>query len=148
MVASSALVMGALTLTGIYIKGQSDRNTDDGYSVDFSALEDSIDDKAQEIAQNQKEDNAGNTNLAADTNNVEDQVEMNLAEGNVLEDDLDYDPVGSNLVQIPGLTDGITEAEDVLEGDTGEQKNDQKHQSQKSAESTSSVSRKETTSCL
>ena len=49
MVASSALVMGALTLTGIYIKGQSDRDTDDGYSVDFSALEDSIDDKAQEI---------------------------------------------------------------------------------------------------
>ena len=61
MVASSALVMGALTLTGIYIKGQSDRNTDDGYSVDFSALEDSIDDKAQEIAQNQQENNAGDT---------------------------------------------------------------------------------------
>ena len=92
MVASSALVMGALTMTGIYMKGQSDENVDDGYTLDFSALEDSIDNKAQEIAQNRNADKSDEVNLAQDVEN---------------EDALDYYPVeaGSGLVEIPGLTD-------------------------------------------
>lgn len=90
MIASSALVMGALTLTGIYIKGQSEENVDDGYSVDFSELENSVDDKIQEIEENRQ---------VAEVPQVEDSP--------VTEDDLDYDPLaaGSALVQIPGLTD-------------------------------------------
>ena len=90
MIASSALVMGALTLTGIYIKGQSEENVDDGYSVDFSELENSVDDKIQEIEENKQ---------VAEVPQVEDSP--------VTEDDLDYDPLaaGSALVQIPGLTD-------------------------------------------
>lgn len=91
MIASSALVMGALTLTGVYIKGQSDENVDDGYSVDFSELENNVEDKIQEIEANRQ---------VAEVPQQEDAP--------VTEDDLDYDPLaaGSALIQIPGLTDG------------------------------------------
>lgn len=106
MLASSALVMGALTLTGIYMKNRSAENIDDGYTIDFSQLEDSVDDKAQQIAENLPQ------NIEQDP--VLDQPEefpdqMELAENPVLEDDLDYDPLaaGSNVIEIPGLTDQI-----------------------------------------
>lgn len=104
MLASSAFVLAALTMTGIYMKSRSVESEDNGYTIDFTALEESIDDKYQEIAQNTK------TNL---TNEPE-----------VPEDDLDYTPmeVGSGLVEIPGLTDGLMEeaelsqAEQLLNG--------------------------------
>ena len=135
MLASSALVMGALTLTGIYMKGQSGEQIDDGYSVDFSALEDSVDNKVQEIAQNNQSDileqaddslgaqaglwaeNETGTELA--DNGTGDSTGTELAGISGLEDDLDYDPLaaGSNVIEIPGLTDGTTlsEADEILE---------------------------------
>ena len=93
MIASSALVMGALTLTGVYVKNRSNENVDDGYSVDFSELENSVDDKIKEIEENKQ---------VAEVPQIEDAP--------VTEDDLDYDPLaaGSALVQIPGLTDDDT----------------------------------------
>lgn len=91
MLASSAFVLAALTMTGIYMKSRNVESEDNGYTIDFTAMEDSVDDKYQEIAQNTE------TNLA-------DEPEL-------LEDDLDYTPmeVGSGLVEIPGLTDDLTE---------------------------------------
>lgn len=131
MIASSALVMGALTLTGIYMRGRSDENVDDGYSVDFSELEDSVDDKVQEIAQNQSDSlNQVDDSLGAEAglwadSGVEQQEEIDLADNSSLEDDLDYDPLaaGSNVIRIPGLTDGdaLSEAEIPEEEDLQEE---------------------------
>lgn len=89
MLASSAFVLAALTMTGIYMKSRDAESEDNGYTIDFTALEESVDDKYQEIAQNKE------TNL---TNELE-----------APDDDLDYTPmeVGSGLVEIPGLTDGL-----------------------------------------
>lgn len=89
MLASSAFVLAALTMTGIYMKSRDAESEDNGYTIDFTALEESVDDKYQEIAQNKE------TNL---TNEL-----------GVPDDDLDYTPmeVGSGLVEIPGLTDGL-----------------------------------------
>lgn len=91
MLASSAFVLAALTMTGIYMKSRNVESEDDGYTIDFTAMEDSAEDKYQEIAQNTETEQA-------------DAPEM-------LEDDLDYMPmeVGSGLVEIPGLTDDLTE---------------------------------------
>ncbi len=91
MLASSAFVLAALTMTGIYMKSRNVESEDNGYTIDFTAMEDSADDKYQEIAQNTETD-------------PESAPEM-------LEDDLDYTPmeVGSGLVEIPGLTDDLTE---------------------------------------
>lgn len=108
MLASSAFVLAALTMTGIYMKGENVQSKDDGYTIDFTELENSADNKAREIARNQP------------------------IEPVVPEDDLDYVPMeaGSHLVQIPGLTDGegvvsgeenlLGEAEDAEKVETGE----------------------------
>lgn len=95
MLASSAFVLAALTMTGIYMKSRNVESEDNGYTIDFTALEDSVDDKYQEIAQN------------TETNRTN--------EPEMLEDDLDYPPmeVGSGLVEIPGLTDHLMEEADL-----------------------------------
>jgi len=122
MIASSAFVLAALTLTGVYMKEMSAENTDDGYSVDFAALEENVEEKYQEFAQNEiAEDNTTtqqrNTVAQNDavTNSQLEQVEQNM------ENDLDYMPleVGSGLVEIPGLTEGLYSQEEnvaVLDG--------------------------------
>ncbi len=104
MIASSALVMGALTLTGIYMKDRSTENIDDGYTIDFSQLEENVDDKVQQIAENMPQ-------------NTDQSTILEQAQNPVIEDDLDYDPLaaGSNIIQIPGLTDQITALEDQEE---------------------------------
>lgn len=99
MIASSAFVLSALTMTGIYMKSTNIDSEDDGYTLDFTALEDSAENKLQEIAQNvQTQDGVGTDNILTD----------DLTEIAGLEDDLDYMPMeaGSGLVEIPGLTDG------------------------------------------
>ena len=50
MIASSAFVLSALTMTGIYMKSNKTEEQDEGYTLDFSALEENVQDKAQEIA--------------------------------------------------------------------------------------------------
>lgn len=92
MIASSAFVLTALTMTGIYMKSNNAEQKDDGYTIDFTALEDNVSDKYQEIAQNGNE----GQDMSGDM----------LPEAG-LEDDLDYMPmeVGSGLVELPGLTD-------------------------------------------
>lgn len=120
MIASSVFVLSALTMTGIYMKSNQTQEQDDGYTLDFTALEDNVDNKYEEIAQN------GQTGVEEDS--AEDMIAGNTAEEiDNLEDDLDYLPmeVGSGTVTIPGLTD--RELEDAPEnpaadGETPEEK--------------------------
>lgn len=110
MLASSAFVLAALTMTGVYMQAQNTEEEDDGYTIDFTALEEHAADKNQEIARNR-----------TDTGNA------------VLEDDLDYMPMeaGSGLIQIPGLTDKeetkILEGEEILK-EKEEEKDGEKNQ--------------------
>lgn len=133
MLASSAFVLAALTMTGLYMKNSNTEAQDDGYTLDFTAMEDNAENKFEEIAQNAQEDN---TNQFA-ANNVQNQT-GNTTFGNtdiqeeVTDDDLDYMPleVGSGTIEIPGLTDNssvvaegeqnladVTLEEDLLKGD-------------------------------
>lgn len=97
MFASSAFVLAALTMTGVYMKSRNAESQDNGYTIDFTALEDSTDNKYQEIAQNTQTE---------ETSTLE-----------TLEDDLDYMPMeaGSSLVEIPGLTDAAAEEAELPE---------------------------------
>lgn len=92
MIASSAFVLTALTMTGVYMQSRDQESENDGYTIDFSALENNVDNKSQEIL-----DNSFDDSRILDGNSLLDD----------LEDDLDYLPMeaGSNLVEIPGLTD-------------------------------------------
>lgn len=107
MIASSAFVMAALTMTGVYMKENSVQNQDDGYSIDFTEIENQADDKSQDIGgsrQNQNSQTPGTIPHNAAT--VQEFPE----------DDLDYLPMeeaGSSMIQIPGLTDGISSEADV-----------------------------------
>ena len=108
MIASSAFVLSALTMTGIYMKSNNAEKQDDGYMIDFTELENNVDDKLQEIAGNQGMDG----NNQADTQDSVDSLVNDIAkEIDNLENDLDYLPMeaGSGLVTIPGLTDGVNE---------------------------------------
>lgn len=107
MIASSAFVMAALTMTGVYMKENSVQNQDNGYSIDFTEMENQANDKYQEIR------DAGQSQLP--------QPSVTTPQGgttvqDIPEDDLDYLPMeeaGSNLIEIPGLTDGISREADV-----------------------------------
>jgi len=131
MLASSAFVLAALTMTGVYMKGQNVESRDDGYTLDFTALENNADDKLQEITENNDE------HLLKEDENIPGLTANNTA-GNeitgspVTEDDLDYMPqeVGSGNVEIPGLTDQETLLEaaqkEQQDSDTGKEENGEK----------------------
>lgn len=102
MIASSAFVLTALTMTGIYMQSKDPELENDGYTIDFTALENNVNDMYQEIARSEG-------------------LEENLIEE--LEDDLDYMPleVGSGQIEIPGLTDKKTLNEvDVPDADVAQ----------------------------
>ena len=89
MIASSAFVLMALTMTGVYVKNNNSEQKNDGYQINFDQLE------------NQVKDELGNTG-----NQMQEQLQ-NLSDPIAKEDDLDYTPmeeVGSGDVEIPGLT--------------------------------------------
>lgn len=90
MIASSAFVLTALTLTGVYVKNNSNEQKNDGYQINFEQLE------------NQVKDGLDNTG-----NQIQEQL-TDLKTPIAGEDDLDYTPMeeaGSGNVEIPGLTD-------------------------------------------
>jgi len=49
MLGSAVFVLTALTMTGVYVKGTDEKEKNDGYTIDFSALEDSAENKTAEI---------------------------------------------------------------------------------------------------
>ena len=87
MAASSVLVLGALTATGLWMRGEEDAQ-DDGYVVDFSPIEN---------------DTEGENDAETDIS-----VAGNAVENAVSTDDLDYDPyfqeTGSAKVENPDLS--------------------------------------------
>jgi len=123
MLVSSAFVLTALTMTGIYMKNNNKEAQDDGYTLDFTAMEDNADNKFEEIAQNKQDteqiaQNEQNTKQIAQNqtgNTTLDNIGEAIQE-EVTEDDLDYMPLeaGSALVEIPGVTNL---AEDLVENE-------------------------------
>lgn len=95
MLASSAFVLTALTMTGIYMQAGDEKSQDNGYTLDFTALEDNLESKNQEIAKN--------TPIA---DNSDKALDIIGDEKFIFEDDLDYMPieVGSGNIEIPGVT--------------------------------------------
>lgn len=113
MLASSVLVLTALTMTGIYMQTHEKESRDDGYTLDFTALEDDAEKKYQEIAENEP-----GTNWNSQKN---DQANDQLTKPGLppVDGDLDYMPLeaGSDNVKNPGLTDVLGETDIPTEGD-------------------------------
>ena len=96
MLAASVFVLGALTLTGVYVKESSTEKNDDGYSVDLSSLENN--NTVQEEAEGVVEEN--NDSLSVQNPNAEYELDLEavLEEGELentdvakkIEDEMDY----------------------------------------------------------
>ena len=93
MIASSALVLGALTMTGLYMKGKEMKEQNDGYTLDFTALEENTGEVLEEIGKKEQNKDVIIGGRSAD-------AELDYMP---LEEDLSEE-VGSGLIQIPGLT--------------------------------------------
>ena len=117
MIAASAFVMAALTITGVYMKNQSEQENNDGYSIDFGALDDNeLTDPLEDLARNDLDD----APFLNDMDDFENEFQEEYPG-----DDLDYDPsseVDSNKVEIPGLTDRDKDSDQKDE----EKKNEEK----------------------
>ena len=87
MVTTSALVLTALVVTGAYVRNHNRDSQDQGYTLDFTALEDRADEKLKEIALNSNHDR-----------NVALQDGEKSGEGPL--------EAGSDEIKIPGLTEG------------------------------------------
>lgn len=131
MIASSVFVLSALTMTGIYMKQNSLESKDDGYTIDFTAMENNASQKLEEIADNQLASGQTNNTVGTQT----DGNNGSTPQISSMDDDLDYMPmepgaleqdstqVGSGLVEIPGLTDNTALSEEETPGqDEGTEK--------------------------
>lgn len=134
MIASSAFVLAALTMTGVYMNQNNKAKLDDGYTVDFGAFENNVEEKLDQIAQNnvgtgsdadnETNDGTGNENAAG--------MEMDRILGSVtqagentdqqfsLYDDLDYIPLDfeegdSTLVDSAAVENEVPEPQSIEE---------------------------------
>lgn len=111
MILSSVFVLAGLTATGLFIRGTSKENND-GYVVDFSAIE-------------------NETKEFADNSDIMEKGQKNIEQDAVTADDLDYDPffteTNSDHVENPEEEKEDTEKQSLLnseEADKDKEKNE------------------------
>ena len=112
MIATSVFMLAALTMTGLYVKRNSEKNKNDGYNIDFSVLED-----------NTQNNNTVQNKYDEITQTGEDFQPFTPS----LEDDLDYtpmEPVDSGDIQNPEIGDGTQDADSSKTEETGNAAND------------------------
>ncbi len=124
MLVSSAFVMAALTLTGIYMKEKNEQEQNDGYKVDLTQLETGINNKYEELAEGvdlapglpevavtEPEDVAMEDGFTTETSLADVELDYMPREDSVI----GVDPitaVGSGQIEIPGVT---SEAPEIVE---------------------------------
>lgn len=119
MLVSSAFVMAALTITGIYMRNKSEKEQDDGYTVDFAKLENNVSDKysdlMESIEHNPLEDLSPElaTNPLESLPNPDDELDYMPLEESIIGDN-SATMVGSGQVQNP-ITESVREPEIIEE---------------------------------
>ncbi|MBR3824715.1 MAG: M23 family metallopeptidase [Lachnospiraceae bacterium] len=129
MLVSSAFVMAALTITGIYMKGKNVEDQNDGYSIDLAEYETNV---GEQYAKLVDEVNTQTDTVKEDLPDVLALTDIpTIEKAPEVDGELDYMPrkdsivdfevteVDSGLVEIPGLTDipeaPVTEAPQIVE---------------------------------
>ncbi len=80
VLAASGFVLAALTMTGFYMREQNQAESDDGYTIDFEALEESLENKNQEIAQNLAKNDLSGKVINDEKEDAEEPVEKKETE--------------------------------------------------------------------
>ena len=124
MIASSVLVLSALTVTGIYVRNGNDEEPDGGYTIDFSSLEDSSSSGivAEDIPVTDSDLDYDPASLEADSPAVEnsygksDEASTDADTADEKEEAIRLKEVSSDLIVGEEETkDGAGEAEDATE---------------------------------
>ncbi len=97
MIVSSAFVMAALTLTGIYMKEKTEKEQDDGYSIDFAKMENNVSDKYSELAE-------GISNTTPAVELPQEVAELPIEEIVKPDEELDYMPREDSLIGESSIT--------------------------------------------
>ncbi len=79
VIAASCFVLAALTMTGFYMRNQNQAESDDGYTIDFEALEESMENKNQEIAKNLVKDDLSGKVINDEKTGTKETVEPDKA---------------------------------------------------------------------
>ena len=124
MLVSSAFVMAALTMTGIYMKEKNEQEQNDGYEVDLAQSGTDINSKYEELAEGVEIVPTLPQTTVTEDENIS-VADGSQAETQVADAELDYMPredsvigvdpitaVGSGQIEIPGVTG---EAAEILE---------------------------------
>lgn len=123
MIASSVLVLGLLTATGLWL-GRDNSRQDDGYVVDLSAIE--------------------NNSAAGPMQDGDTQLAENVTGGATLADDLDYDPyfqeTNSQKVENPDLSESDSMSDGAQQAKNTEVEDEE---DKKSAEASPTPSKEE-----
>lgn len=94
MLGSAIFVLTALTMTGVYVKGNHEKEKNDGYTIDFSALEKSAGEKSAEIEKKaQAEQQTAPSGMTASAN--EKSTGENPISEQAKDDFMDYLPSGN-----------------------------------------------------
>lgn len=99
MGASAIFVLAALTMTGVYVKNKGTEELNDGYEMDYEALEPST----EEI------ESLFPTFPSNDTASLEDEILDSLVAEDALDYAPDYEETDAINILIPGLTDADPE---------------------------------------
>lgn len=109
LTASSVLVLTAMTVTGVYIYNSNQPAEQENNVVDFSALENSAQEKNEQVAQAQ---NSSAQNLTSGQELTGDQNLTNEQDGN---GELDYDPYYVEQERLLNEAEGAVDGQDALE---------------------------------
>lgn len=98
MITTSAMVLTVLTVTGAFVRNHNKNLLDDGYTIDFTALEDRADSKLKEIT---KSSELPNFSLK-EKEEVGNSVELSKE-------------VGSDEIKLPGILDETPKPEPIVD---------------------------------
>lgn len=125
MVTTSVFVLGALTVTGLYIKNRNEADNQDGYYIDFDALEAEIDNKMNEDVVNNDLDYTGITEeydytgagaKAVQSGNIEKEKSDADANTEVVANDVaETLPVEETIVEAPEETAPVASSVTTIE---------------------------------
>lgn len=111
MLGSAVFVLTALTMTGFYVKESSNKEKNDGYTIDFTALENSAGNKSTEIEeQTVPADTKKDTKTEAGNQTAKAEIQKDLS----MDDFMDYiPPTGTDSKDIKNSESQSVEEEEA-----------------------------------
>lgn len=114
MVLTSVVVLSALTVTGLYIKNRNEAQEQDGYYIDFDALEAEINNKVNQAEEDNELDYTGTQEEFDYSNQNSEAVQSGSVEKEEQAESSDNENITDNqVVETPLVEDVVTQTQPV-----------------------------------